>query len=270
VSAISARSRVHGLLELQPENTKAAKILQCWIMTLILVNVASVVVDSVEWIHTLYRQVFYLIEVFSVAVFSCEYLLRVWSCVEDPRYRQPVLGRLRFMVSPMAVIDLLAILPSYFPLAFHNTNLLFLRVLRFFRLIRILKVGRYSESLQMLTRIVRSKREELLLTAIVVVILVVFSSSLLFLAEHSAQPDQFSDIPKAMWWSVVTLTTVGYGDIYPITVAGKMIASVISILGVALFGLPTAILAAGFVEEMQNRRSQRVCPHCGEKLEKQG
>jgi voltage-gated potassium channel len=112
------------------------------------------------------------------------------------------------------------------------------------------------------------KREELLVTLFVLLLLLLFASSLIYFAEHDAQPDIFSSIPAAMWWAVATLTTVGYGDVYPVTTVGKLVASVIAVLGIGMFALPTGILGAGFVEELQSRkRRPRTCPHCGKSLE---
>ena len=128
-------------------------------------------------------------------------------------------------------------------------------------------MGRYSESIKLFGKVLRAKKEELLIVVFAVFILLTISSSLLYYVEHEAQPEMFSNIPAAMWWGVATLTTVGYGDIYPITPAGKFLGAIISLLGIGLFALPAGILSSGFIEEIRRRKNKiRKCPHCGAKL----
>lgn len=163
------------------------------------------------------------------------------------------------------LIDILAIAPFYLALA---GDLRAIRVLRLFRLFRVIKVARYSKAVQTLGRVIRAKREELLVAVFVLIVLLVLSSSLMYYVENDDQPAAFGSIPEAMWWSIATLTTVGYGDVHPITPLGKFIASIIAVLGIALFALPTGILGSGFVEEMQKERlHKQVCPHCGKDIE---
>lgn len=263
-----ARQRIFHVLETRPRDSRLARLAQWLILGLIFLNTVAVILDSIESVWRQYSNFLYGFEVVSVFVFTLEYLLRLWTCVEDQRWRGGIRGRFRFALTWMALIDLLAIMPFFLPALFHHLDLRFLRAIRLLRVFRILKVGRYSESLKMLGRVLRAKREELYITLSVVLILLVVSSSLMYLAEHQAQPKAFGNIPEAMWWAVVTLTTVGYGDVYPVTVVGKCIAAVISLLGIALFSMPTAILAAGFIEEVHNRaKPASVCPHCGGVIE---
>ena len=146
-------------------------------------------------------------------------------------------------------------------------DLRFLRAFRLFRLIRVLKIGRYSESIRLFGRVFNAKKIELLTAVFVILTLLIASSSLLYYVEHEAQPDKFKNIPEAMWWGVITLTTVGYGDIFPITPWGKVFASIIALLGIGLFALPAGILSGGFVEEIKGKKStQKQCPQCGAKL----
>ncbi len=241
-----------------------------FIITLILLNVTAMILESIESVRTLVPAWFLWFEYFSVAVFSGEYVLRLWSCVEEPAYRRPVLGRLRFAVTPLALIDLLAVLPFYLPYLSVDLRVLrmfrMVRIMRVMRIMRIAKLGRYSESVQTLLRVLYARREQLLSTVFILGMLLVVSASLMYYAEREAQPKTFSSIPAAMWWAVATFTTVGYGDIYPVTVVGKLMASVMAILGIGLGALPTGILGAGFIEEMQNRKKPRQCPHCGKDL----
>ena len=174
---------------------------------------------------------------------------------------------MRFAVSGIALIDLLAILPFYLP--FVGLDLRFLRALRLIRIVRIAKVGRYYSSLNLIRDTVRARKEELVLSVAIMVLLLVVSASVMYYAEHEVQPEAFPSIPASLWWAVVTLTTVGYGDAFPVTTLGKFLASVISILGIGMFALPTGILGAGFVEEIRKRRDEvevKRCPHCGREL----
>ena len=200
----------------------------------------------------------------SSIIFSVEYIARVWSCVERPKYNKAVTGRLRFVITPLAVIDLLAILPFYLP--FTGIDLRFLRIMRMMRIFRVAKLGRYSQSLQLLHRVMMAKKEELLCTLFILLLLVIVAASMLYYAENSIQPENFSSIPASMWWAVATLTTVGYGDVYPVTGLGKLMASVIAVLGIGMFALPTGVVGAGFVEEMSRRQKTIQCPHCGKEI----
>jgi voltage-gated potassium channel len=257
------KARIYGILEPGDDDSKY---FDPFIMGLIVLNVVAAVLETVESIQKPYASLFYAFEIFSVAVFSVEYLLRVWSCTENPRFKDPVQGRLRFMITPMALIDLFVVLPFYLP--FIIADLRFMRAVRLFRLFRVLKLARYSESLQTFVDVLRLKKEELILMFFAIIILLVVSSSLVYEAEHEAQPEAFASIPAAMWWGIVTLATVGYGDVYPETAWGKLIGSVVVILGIGLFALPTGVLASGFAEVLARRKeAQKMqkmrCPHCG-------
>jgi voltage-gated potassium channel len=207
-----------------------------------------------------------LFEVISVAIFTVEYLLRLWSWTENEKYRHPFFGRLRYIFTPMALIDFFAILPFYMPM-FIPFDLRFLRGLRLFRVFRLLKLGRYVKSLRTIKNVFVRKKEELLITTFSVLILLIFASSLMYFVEREAQPNKFTSIPAAMWWGISTLTTIGYGDIFPITVLGKLLGSLIAILGIGLFALPAGILASGFASEIKEQRVEtKVCPHCGKEM----
>jgi len=178
---------------------------------------------------------------------------------------RPGLGRLRYFFSPLALVDLIAVLPYF--LSFLAVDMRFLRALRMLRLLRIAKFGRYSETLALFARVMRHKREELVITGLLMLVLIVLSASLMYFAEHEAQPDKFPDIPTTAWWAVVTLTTVGYGDVFPVTALGKLFASAVAIFGIAMFALPAGIVSSGFVEKYMEARKSRTCPHCGKSLE---
>jgi voltage-gated potassium channel len=257
---VSLRRRVYELLDVRPEDRGLERALNVALLALIVANVAAVILETVAAIRAEHASFFDAFETLSVAVFSVEYLLRLWSCTADPRFAGPVTGRLRFATSFLPLVDLVSILPSLIPGGV--LDLRFMRVLRLARLTRMLKVARYSQSLQTLARVLSAKRSELVVTAIAGALLLICASSLMYFAENEAQPQQFSSIPAAMWWGVETLTTVGYGDLYPVTPLGKLMGSVIAVLGIGLFALPAGILASGFSDELR-RRGARKCPHCG-------
>jgi voltage-gated potassium channel len=230
---------------------------------LILLNVLAVMAESVAWIKADYGNWLAGFEIFSVTVFVIEYMLRLWSCTANRRFRGPVLGRLRFALTPLAIVDLLAVLPTL--LLWAGVDLRFLRLVRLARLMRLAKLGRYSRALQAIWQVVRGKRAELLMALMWMAVLLIMASSIMYMAENEQQPEAFSSIPAAMWWGIITLTTVGYGDIYPITTLGKLTAAVIAVVGIGLFALPAGILGSAFVELREQQKAEResVCPHCG-------
>jgi voltage-gated potassium channel len=256
------RITVHRLLDSEVRETRFERAANAFLVALIVGNVVAVILESVHWIYARQRVAFDAFEWFSVAVFTVEYLLRVWSVTADPRYAHPITGRLRFMLTPGALVDLVAILPAYLPMA------LDLRFARIVRLVRILKIGRYSEPVRMFARVFRSRRDELLLVAALLLVLLVLSSSTMYFLENAAQPEAFSSIPAAMWWAMATLTTVGYGDVIPATPLGKAVGSFIAVLGIGFFALPAGILAAAFAEELRRQRAvpATACPHCGKPI----
>lgn len=261
------KHRIWEILENTKSNDKVGRLDDLFLLPLIFLNVIAVILGSVKWIENEYKLLLDSFEFFSVMIFTIEYLLRVWSCVTDEKYSKPILGRFRYSLTPMALIDFIAVLPFYLP--FTGLDLRIVRVFRLFRVFRIVKAARYISSLALLGRVFKSKKEELVITTVLMVILLIIASSLMYFFENGAQPDKFTDIPATMWWAVATLTTVGYGDVYPITGEGKIIASIVAILGIGLFALPTGILGAGFVEEFQKSKKlleKKCCPHCGEEI----
>ena len=261
------RLLVQSVLEEPSPVNRLARCCSVFLVTLISLNVAAVVLESVEEVHAAARAFFHWFEILSVAVFTIEYILRLWSCTSSDAYCGALRGRLRYATRPLPVVDLLAILPFYLPLV-AGLDLRALRAIRLLRLLRLFKIARYSESLRIIGAVLHRKRHELAVTVFSVFVLLIVASSLIHAAERDAQADKFGSIPAAMWWGVTTLTTVGYGDVYPITPAGKVLGAIIAILGIGVFALPTGILGAGFIEELQRRKQiRRRCPHCGQEFE---
>ncbi len=260
------RKRVWEFVEVTQDGDWVGKIFDIAFLCLISLNVLAIMLESVESVRVAYGGGFRVFEVFSITVFSLEYLARIWSCVESPRYREPIKGRLRFACKFMSLVDLVSFLPFYLP--FIGMDLRHVRILRLLRIFRVLKIGRYFESLKSLRNVFRSKKDELLLTGGFMLLLLIISSCVMYYFENPVQPEKFSSIPATMWWAIATLTTVGYGDIYPVTVGGKIFAGIISILGIGMFALPTGIIGSGFIEEIQKRKSLPpiICPHCGKNV----
>jgi len=289
-TSLTFRARAAQLLEPESNNTLGRQI-DTFIIFLIGLSIVAVILESEQTISQEFSLAFWWFEFISTTIFSLEYIARLWVCVEDERYRHPIRGRLRYILTPMALIDLIAILPFYLGLFIDASQVdaRFVRGIRLFRLFRLFKIGRYSQSISQLVGVFARKREELAITFFAVVLMLILSSSLIYLAEHKAQPDKFSSIPAAMWWGVATLTTVGYGDVYPITALGKFFGSIIALLGVGIVALPAGIIASGFNESMQERMGNSIpdiamppseitheytandhpvkcCPHCGQHL----
>ena len=247
----------------RPNHIFYNKVFNSVLTTLIFLNILAVILDTVPSLYKKYHYYFHQFEVISLVVFSVEYALRIWSCDFDPRFRGGIKGKLRFVASPMAVVDLLSILPAIIP-HFFALDLLILRAVRLFRLIRLFKLARYSLAVRTLVRIIQYKAPELTVAFSFGLTLLVVSSSLMYYVEHAAQPEKFSSIPATMWWATATLTTVGYGDVYPITSLGKFLGAVIAISGVGLFALPAGIIASGLPEAMKGKLEQEnLCPVCG-------
>lgn len=265
------RSRIWELIEVSYDADNHSPMLDWYdtgMMALILLNVLAVVIESVEEIGARFAVFFSAFEGFSVAVFTIEYMVKLWACTADARYAHPLLGRVKYALTPMVIIDLFTFLPFY--LWFLPLDLRFLRALRLFRLLRVLKLGRYSQAVALMGRVFRRKRADLSASALVLFVMLVIAASVMYYAENEAQPEAFSSIPAAMWWGVATFTTVGYGDVYPITPLGRVLGSFIAILGIGIFALPAGILASGFSEErerMRSERQQNVCPHCGQVID---
>lgn len=236
------------------------------LITIITLNAIAIVLHTVPAYSRQYNRLFSDFELFSVGFFTVEYLLRVWVCVENDKYRHWFRGRLRYIVSTNALIDMLAIFPFYFSL--FATDLAIVRILRLFRIFRLFRISRYSHAFRLIKGVVTDKKEELVLSIVLVIFMLLIVSSVMYYVEHPAQPDKFTSIPATMWWGVSAMTTVGYGDILPITPLGKLLGGIAAIMGIGLFALPTGILVSGFNEHIRFEKRPKVhhCPHCGKEL----
>jgi len=236
----------------------ASRIFDTVIMTLIVCSILSVFIFTFEQIRdTLFGRVLFDLEFLSLVIFTFEYALRLWTA--DLLYPNsgPLTSRFRYMLSAMAIIDLISILPFVLlPLHFIPYNLVSIRMIRLVRLLRIFKLNRYSDALSSIGEVLRSRSQQMVASIFFVFIILVLASLLIYHAEHDAQPKAFANAFSGLWWAVATLTTVGYGDIYPITPVGRFLGAIIAILGIGMVAVPTSILSAGFMELLNKRANE--------------
>lgn len=246
------KRRVYEILEEGAQNDVISAWVDRALMVLIVLNVIAVVLETVPDIHARYAIQFAIFEYASVAVFSVEYGLRFWVAdIHVPlRHLGPVRARINYLGDPSGVIDLAAILPFYLGLFGIGGDLRFLRV---FRLVRFLKLARYSPGLRSLVNALVGESRALIATLIIMIGLILTAATVLYVVERNVQPEVFGSIPAAIWWSVATLTTVGYGDVVPVTILGKSIGVVVMVLGLAMFALPIGIVATAFAQEIHRR-----------------
>ncbi|MCQ8878150.1 ion transporter [Pseudoalteromonas shioyasakiensis] len=248
------RKRTALLLEGNGEYTKAGHILDIFLITLIMINVIAIVLESIVNLAQTYTYEFLMLEIVSVSIFAIEYGLRLWSCVDRTEYKSMATSnfkrRIKFIFSPLALIDLLAILPTLlmFFIAFD------LRFLRVFRLLRVFKLTRYSRAMQLLLQSFRDESSSLMAAFFIMAVVLILASCGIYLIEHDIQPDKFGSIPAAMWWAMATLTTVGYGDVVPVTPLGRFFGGVITLLSMGMVAIPTGLLASSFSEQLRKRR----------------
>lgn len=246
----SLRARLYRALDVS-QRTRLSR-LNIALIVVIVLSVAVAVLDTEASIAVPMAPLFRWLDLIFLIVFGIEYLARLWSAPENPRYAHPLWGRLRWMVSPAAIIDLLALAPA---LIFAGATPAYLfRLFRLLRILRLAKLGRFSRAWGLMADAVASRRAELLLTLAAAGMVMLVSACLLYLIEGDTQPDKFGSIPRAMWWAVITMTTIGYGDVFPVTPLGKLVAGLTAIAGIGLIAAPTGILAAAFSDAAQRHR----------------
>lgn len=263
------REKIYALIRDDDQNTLSSNIFDGVIISLIIVNIGLVICDTFA-LPTWYSKLSKTVEIISIVIFSIEYALRLLTAdLKYPDVKKSY-AYVKYVFSFMAIIDLLAILPFYIPFLF-KIDLRVLRALRIFRLFRILKFGHYTAAIRLIGEVLKKKRHQLFSSMLVILILMIIASVLMYNAEHEAQPQVFKNAFSGLWWSVATFTTVGYGDIYPITTVGKILSSVIALLGIGLVAVPTGIISAGFIETADKEQNcndeKKFCPYCGRKIE---
>ena len=267
------KKRVFEIINKADEGDTASRIFDGVIMSLIVLSVVSIVLESYKSIASSWHSVFRVFEFVSVIVFTIEYVLRIWTA--DLLYPGEKHPYFRYFRSFMAVVDLIAILPFFIP--FISVDLRFLRMirlLRLFRLLRVLKLGRYFDALTIIVQVIKKSASQLVISIVLCFFLMLFSAIIMYTVENPVQPEQFPNIISSLWWAMCTLTTVGYGDVYPVTPVGKLFASIIALVGIGIIAIPTGIIAAGFSSAINKRagteeedEKKSFCPYCGHKLD---
>jgi voltage-gated potassium channel len=259
---------VHDVLHTEEPTTRWAKFIRAFTAIMILLSVVAVMLESVAAIHAAYGAELHVFDLVSVAVFTSEYVLRLWSCPIEYGHLPAWRARLKYAFSFFGMIDLLAVAPFYLQ-AFFIGDLRVIRGLRLLRLERLFLLGRYTKGFHMLGRAIERTKHELYASFAVIMMLLMISATVIYFIEHEVQHDKFSSIPESLWWGIITLTSVGYGDIYPITPVGKLFAGIISLLGVGLAALPSGLIASGFVQEFKESKADVAdaeghvcCPAC--------
>jgi voltage-gated potassium channel len=255
----SLRSAIYVVLDNGKNGSALSKLVDVFLVSLIVVSIGAVILESIPALESRYEAWFFWIELFTVLVFTAEYIFRVWSCVENPAYSgepgQRIRQRLRFAVTPYALIDLIAILPFYL-VTLGLAGGIDMRFLRAVRLLRILKLTRYSSAFDMLVACCRENKQSLGAAFFVLMTVMLLAASGIYFFERESQPVAFGSIPAAMWWAFATLTTVGYGDVTPVTAGGKVFGALITVIGVGMVALPTGILASGYAQQIRLRSNE--------------
>jgi voltage-gated potassium channel len=262
----SFKYMIFDLIDPTMANDRSSRIFNGFMMILIITNITTVILETERSVLFKYPWFFIIFDTISLMIFAIEYILRVWTCTYNEEFKDPIRGRIKYILTPSAIIDLISFLPMLIPV--FGMDLRVLRAFRLTRIFRVLKLNRYSDSLKKLGNVFAKKKEELGITVMAGFIILLIGSTVMYYIENPLQPDKFSSIPASLWWGVATLTTVGYGDIYPLTALGKILGSIIAVVGIGLFALPAGIIASGFITELQKPKNlKRVCPHCGKEID---
>jgi len=245
------KRQVYEIGEGEQRGSRPGKHFDALSLTLIVLSVTVALLATDPVLLDRFGEIFLATEIVFGLALTAEYLIRIWVCTEDrrDRYTSPVAGRLRYMLTPLALIDLVAILPFWLALS----PSISLEQLWLIRALRVVKLLRYSSALETLGTVIHSERRPLMASATIMLTLLVLLSSLIYVVERNEQPEHFGSVPNAMWWGIVTLATVGYGDVVPVTPLGRIIGGFAVVLGMGMFALPAGILANGFAEEMRRR-----------------
>ena len=250
------RQKVHAVVFPSEYGGSLHTIFDTFIVIWVIVSVLAVILESVQGIHYLLNLEFIVLDAIAVSIFTLEYCLRMYCCVEEPGYKRAVSGRLKMAKSTSSIIDILAIAPFFLEVFLHH--LIDLRFMRIFRLLRLLKLSRYTGATQSLSKVIAREWPVMAASTFIMLLLVVMTASLGFLFEHEAQPDKFENIPQAIYWAVITLASVGYGDISPVTPAGRAMTIVLSLIGIGIFAIPAAILSSAFTDQLKRDRESLV------------
>jgi voltage-gated potassium channel len=265
------RWKLFNLIRDDAKNNLFSTIFDCVIISLILLNFTIVVLDTFNGIPSKMLKIFSYIEISSVIIFTLEFIARIWTAIYIYPDKKHIVAQVKYVFTFKAIIDILSILPFYLPFLFPVRNLLFLRGIKLLRIFRLFKLNRYIDALSKIRDVLKNKSYQLFCSFSIVIVLMLLSSVLMYYIEVDNQPDVFKNAFSGLWWAIATVTTVGYGDIYPITGLGKILGAFIAILGIGLIAVPTGIISAAFVEQISKRKEQdedkKYCPYCGKKIE---
>jgi voltage-gated potassium channel Kch len=250
------RQRVHALVFPSAYGGELHNLYDSFIVVWVVISVLAVILESVHSIHYLLNMEFLILDAIAVSIFTFEYCLRMYCCVEEPGYKKAFSGRLKLAKSTSSIIDLLAIAPFFLEVFLHH--LIDLRFMRVFRLLRLLKLTRYTGATQSLMKVIAREWPVMAASAFIMLLLVVMTASLGYLFEHEAQPEKFENIPQSIYWAVITLASVGYGDISPVTPAGRAMTIVLALIGIGIFAIPAALLSSAFSDQLKSDREALV------------
>ena len=252
MTKIKLRRRLWEILEKGSPNDKTSFYTDIFLISLIILNIIAVLLETVDSIYNSYVLEFLIFERFSTIVFLIEYILRIWVCIEEKIKENKLFTRLKYAATWPAIIDLLAVLSGLLPMIFEVD----LRILRALRMLRLLKFSRYFKVMNLLLGVLKEEKQSFLAAMFLLTIAMLIASTGIYMFEKDAQPDKFGSIPEAMWWAIATLTTIGYGDVTPITSVGKFFGAIIAIIGIGVVALPSGILASGFTDQLKRRQSK--------------
>jgi voltage-gated potassium channel len=273
------KHRLYELMEVPAYKNNTGWYYEFFMMGLILLNGIAMIVGTVDWIQQQYDWILVPFEIISVLIFTIEYIILLWVCTEHKEYSDPVKGRIKYAMTPIAIINLVSVLPAFVPFLL-PFDLRSLRLIRLFRMIRLLKLTKYSDSLKTLLKALDSRKEQLIMTCVITAFLVVLASIFMFYAEIGENTSPaFSDIPHTIWWAFVKLSPISTEPGTPVTMMGKMILSLLAIIEIGIFAIPAGIMAGAFEEQWKADRKKEkqqlnecktdlrlvkdgICPHC--------
>lgn len=273
------RRFLYDTMEVPASEDRQGLVYELFMSVLIILNAIAMIIGTVGAIQQEYDWILAPFEYFSLIIFSVEYVILLWVCTENPEFSDPFRGRINYILTPIALINLLSVLPAFIPFLI-PFDLRALRLLRLFRIIRLLKLTKYSDSLKIIFRALDAKKEQFILTFVAVIVFVIITSIFVYYAENGTNPaEAFSDLPHTIWWGLETLSPVSGEDAVPITVTGKMIMTVYALLQIAIFAIPAGIMCSAFDEQWAKEydaslraapadppvaRVQISCPHCAQ------
>ena len=246
------RQKVHALVYPSSYGGQLQEMFEVFIAIWVLLSVFAVVMESVKSVHYILNIQFVILDAVAVGIFTIEFFMRMYSCVEEPGFKGAVVGRLKQFKTPSTFIDFLAIVPFFLEVVLHH--LFDLRFLRVFRLARLLKLTRGSDATAILFKVIAREWPILSASAFIMILVIVLTASLGYLFEYDAQPEKFENIPTAIYWAVITLASVGYGDISPVTPVGRAMTTMMALMGIGIFAIPAALLASAFSDELIKER----------------